>query len=195
MLGHRLAAGCWLTLAGCWAGALQETVTQEAALDWLCFHIPAAELPKHFAGGLKGSMGPGEIQVLAKAPARPAAPAAPDSSSDEDPEEVARARARREGEKRVADEQRRAEQEREKAKQAEWIRTYMEQGSSDESEDDDWAAEAAPPPSASDSWEVWNDPRARARRRTVDPEQRRRELPGEFFAAKDAAYGPPAPKP
>lgn len=59
----------------------------EAALDWLCLHLPHAQLPRRFAGGIKTGHAGGSVRLLARASDAPQArqnrPMYPPSESSE----------------------------------------------------------------------------------------------------------------
>eukprot|EP00873_Tetraselmis_striata_P037555 jgi/Tetstr1/457819/TSEL_044364.t1 len=168
-------------------------ISAESALDWLCFHLDAAELPRQFAagqtaGGAAASGGQVRVKLRADETSR-SAPAQAESASavmvDRGPseEELRQAEQRR---REAAAEQEAAEAARRKA----IIMAYAEEisdGSSGGSEPDG--------DEAIEDWELqmWADPREAERRRAerahakLPPEVRRQQVVEEWHKARQEA--------
>ena len=216
LLGHGFpphhARAALTALSGPGSSASTADLCESAALDWLCLHIPASDLPRHLAGaaglarepGAGGGegvrvlaasdprAGPGQSVSAAASPPPPAPPSSSSSSSDDEAAAAAAAAAA------IAA----------AAKQKAWIMRYMEEHCSSEEDEGGDERQAggsgsdrgasgsdrgSPAGSTIEDWEVWGDPREVARRKAararaaVPPEVRRDQLAGEWATARAEA--------
>eukprot|EP00850_Spirogloea_muscicola_P015416 SM000117S25536 [mRNA] locus=s117:306081:317487:- [translate_table: standard] len=173
---------------------LPRSISLEAALDWLCLHLAADELPIKFSAGVTAGSVEGEaVHVIVAAQQLQPDEKPPAIATSGKEREMAELRqAAKQQQQRVATEMEK-EAGRSCTQQADWIRHYMEQqeeGSDEDSSSDDHSDDGkAALASEEDSWEVWADARERGRRkeaRSTNP-QVRASIASQLAAARDAA--------
>eukprot|EP00850_Spirogloea_muscicola_P015823 SM000124S25955 [mRNA] locus=s124:410023:420711:+ [translate_table: standard] len=134
-------------------------ISLEAALDWLCLHLAADELPIKFSAGVTAGSVEGEaVHVIVTAQQlQPIEQPPAVATSGKEMELAAIRQAAKQQQQRVAEEMEK-EAGRSRTQQADWIRHYMEQqeeGSDEDSSSDDHSDDGkAALASKEDSWEV-----------------------------------------
>ncbi|KAK9843599.1 hypothetical protein WJX84_000161, partial [Apatococcus fuscideae] len=173
------------------AHALQELrhgeMGLEEALDWLCLHVSASQLPKQFQGISQLASASGKASVLARAAPQQAggkrqaaAPAAAPVKRAPKPAESAAEKAAKAA--RAA-----AAQEKDRQSQKDWMRRYMEQQSDSEEDEDSRGDDVI------EDWELFADPKeierrkAERKRQALPLEDRQQILASEWVEARSRA--------